>query len=194
MCTLHPLCRIIEKLVYLYIQYAWTLKPKSEAKEGIKKIEEILSEMGIHGGKVEIVPCKKRSTESHEVPIKPSLGGVKARRFLSFHGELGKINKNRDFSTIKYGLWKKLHNAVKDHANSSEARNRKAEAWISLDEVFFLLDKKLWTQDDNLKLNLALQSFGKSMEATWSLHSITHYMVSFIHKSFVCFVVLSMLT
>lgn len=179
-CTLHALCRIIEKLVYLYIQYAWTLKPKSAADEGIKKIEQVLSEMGLHGGRVEIVACKKRSTESHEVPIKPSLGGVKARRFLSFHGELGKINKNRNFSTIKYGLWKKLHNAVKDHGDNGEARNRKAEAWISLDEVFRLLDKKIWTNDDNLKLKLALRAFGKSMEEAWSIQSITHYMVSCI--------------
>ena len=49
-CTLHALCRIIEKLVYLYIQLAWTLKPKHQALESIKKIEKILSEMALHGG------------------------------------------------------------------------------------------------------------------------------------------------
>ena len=55
-----------------------------------RKIEDILSDMGLHGGQVKIVADTKRSIASHQVPIKPSLGGVKARRFLSFHGELGK--------------------------------------------------------------------------------------------------------
>ena len=68
--------------------------------------------MGLHGGQVKIVADTKQSTASHQVPIKPSLGGVKARRFLLFHGELGKINQNRNFSTIKYGLWKRLHSQI----------------------------------------------------------------------------------
>lgn len=183
-CTLHALCRIIEKLVFLYIQFAWKLEPKSDSEEGIKKIEEILSEMGLHGGQVKIVADTKRSTASHQVPIKPSLGGVKARRFLSFHGEQGKINKNRQFSTIKYGLWKKLHNAVKDHGDNGEARNRKAEVWISLDEVFRMLDMKVWKRDDILKLKMALRTFGKSMQEAWSEQSITHYMVKCLFDKF----------
>ena len=91
--------------------------------------------MGLHGGQVKIVADTKRSTTSHQVPIKRSLGGVKARRSLSFHGELGKINRNHKFSAIKYGLWKKLHNTIKDHGDNSEARNQKAQVWISLDKV-----------------------------------------------------------
>ena len=177
-CTLHALCRIVEKLVYLYIQFAWKLEPKIESQRGIRKIEEILSDMGLHGGQVKIVADTKRSTTSHQVPIKPSLGGVKARRFLSFHGQLGKINLNRNFSTTKYGLWKKLHNAVKDHGDNGEARNRKAQVWISLDEVFKLLSLKTWKQNDILRLQMALHSFGKSMQDAWSNQSITHYMVS----------------
>ena len=126
-CTLHALCRIVEKLVYLYIQFAWKLRPKYESDASIRRIEQVLSEMGLHGGKVKIISCPKRSTTSHEVPIKPSLGGVKARRFLSYNGSNARINKDGNPSTIKYNLWKKMHNAVKDHANKGEARNHKAE-------------------------------------------------------------------
>lgn len=176
-CTLHALCRIVEKLVYLYIEFAWKLQPKSVSDEGIKRIEEILSEMGLHGGKVKIISCSKRSTTSHQVPIKPSLGGVKARRFLSYNGSKSRMRKDGSPSSIKYNLWKKLHNAIKDHANNGEARNHKAEVWIHLDEVFRLLDSKRWTQNDNLRLRSALQSFGKSMQDAWSAQSITHYMV-----------------
>ena len=147
-CTLHALCRIVEKIVYLYIQFAWTLKPKQKASESIKRIEKVLSKMGLHGGKVKIIPDTKRSTTTYEVPIKPSLGCVKARRFLSFHGEHDRINKAREYSTINYGLWKKLHNAIKDHGDSGAARNRKAEVWINLDEVFRILNIKIWRKTD----------------------------------------------
>ncbi len=176
-CTLHALCRITEKLVYLYIQFAWKLQPKRQSLDAIKKIEKILSEMGLHGGQVKIVADTKRSTTSHEVPILTSLGGVKARRFLTFHGEHGKINKSQKFSTINYGLWKKLHNAIKDHGDNGAARNRKAEVWISLDEVFRMLNIRVWNKTDILKLKMALRSFGKSMQEAWSHQSITHYMV-----------------
>ncbi len=145
--------------------------------------------MGLHGGQVKIVADTKRSTASHQVPIKPSLGGVKARKFLSFYGEQGKINQNHEFSRIKYGLWKKLHNAMKDHGDGGEARNRKAQVWISLDEVFKMLNLKTWKRNDILKLKMALHNFGKSMQDAWSNQSITHYMVShYLHKIKVVFV------
>ena len=40
-CTLHALCRIIEKLVYLYIQFAWKLQQKQQSEEAIQKFEKI---------------------------------------------------------------------------------------------------------------------------------------------------------
>ena len=93
-CTLHALCRITEKLVYLYIQFAWKLQPKPQSLEAINKIEKILSEMGLHGGHVKIVADIKRSTTSSEVPVKPYISGVKARHFFGFHGEHGKSIKD----------------------------------------------------------------------------------------------------
>ena len=163
--------------MYLYIQFAWKLQPKPQSLEAISKIEKILSEMGLHGGHVKIVADTKRSTTSSEVPVKPSIGGVKARHFFAFHGEHGKINKRQNFSTINYNLWKKLHNAVKDHGDKGAARNRKAEVWISLDEVFRMLDNRVWNKTELLKLKLALISFGKCMQEAWSHQNITHYMV-----------------
>ena len=51
-CTLHALCRIIEKLVYLYICFAWMLNPKEGSTKAIKDIEGVLSNIGLHGGEV----------------------------------------------------------------------------------------------------------------------------------------------
>ena len=140
-CTMHALCRIIEKLIHLYIQFAWKEKNISIQRENLSKIEKILSDIGLHGGKVKIIADPKRSTETHQVPCKPSIGGVKARRFLSFNGDLGKINSKHG-STVKYGQWKVLHNAIKDHADGGHARTRKSEVWKALDEVFALCDQK----------------------------------------------------
>ena len=36
-CVLHALVRIIEKLVYMYIKFAWIMKPTLESKRTIKK-------------------------------------------------------------------------------------------------------------------------------------------------------------
>ena len=83
-CTLHALCRIIEKLVYLYICFAWTLKPQKESLKSIKAIEGVLSDIGLHGGHVKIEEDNKQSKGGRKVPKKPSIGGVKAKRFLSF--------------------------------------------------------------------------------------------------------------
>ena len=103
---------------------------------------------------------------------------MKAHRFLSFHGEHGKINKAQEYSIINYGLWKKCHNAIKDHGDNGAARNCKTEVWISLDEVFRILNITIGRKIDILKLKIALRNFGKSMRDAWSDKSITHYMVN----------------
>ena len=84
-----------------------------------------MSSIGLHGGKVKIQVDEKQSTASHVVPCKPSIGGVKARWFLSFHGKHGKINEKVGGSTINFGVWKSVHNAVKDHNDQGHARTTK---------------------------------------------------------------------
>lgn len=194
-CTLHALCRIVEKLVHLYIQFAWKEKNNLKQRENLSKIEKILSDIGLHGGNVKIIADPKKSTETHKVPCKPSIGGVKARRFLSFNGELGKINSKQG-STIKYGQWRILHNAIKDHADGGRARTRKAEVWNALDEVFNLCDKKTWEDNNTVQLKKAILKFGQAMTDGWSTNNITHYMVSMVYYmlSSVCFICIQKLT
>ena len=85
---------------------------------------------------------------------------MKARRFLSFNGELGKINSKQG-STIKYGQWKVLHNAIKDHADGGCARTKKAGVWKALDEVFALCDKKTWEDSNTIQLRKVLSKLDK---------------------------------
>ena len=180
-CTLHALCRIVEKLVYLYIGYAWKIKNPGERERAIKQVEAALSEAGLHGGNVRIEADDKKSQNGNSVPRKPSIGGVKARRFFAFYGRLGKINQKKGSSTIKYDMWKVLHNAVKDHGDDGNTRNRKAEVWRSLDSIFKFCNKEKWDDKDHDQYKKTLKSFISSFKGAWNENNITHYMVNNTH-------------
>ena len=176
-CTLHALCRIVEKIIHIYIGFTWKLKPAKAKDKAIHKIEAVLSEIGLHGGNVNIEANMKKSQNGNLIPMKPSIGGVKERRFLSFNGHIGKVNSRTGGSSIKWNQWKALCNAVKDHGDDGESRNRKAKVWEALDKVFLYCEKMNWTgaKLEDYKMNLDL--FKKSMIAAWINHQITHYMV-----------------
>ena len=82
MCTLHAFVRIVDKMVYLSILFAWNKKPQTESKKSIEAIEHVLSKAGLHGGHVKIEKDIKMSGTRGNLPAKPSMSGVKARRFL----------------------------------------------------------------------------------------------------------------
>ena len=120
---MHVLCRTIKRLIHLYIQFVWKEKNTSAHKENIRNIEQVFSNIGLHGGKVKILANTKRSMETHKIPSKPSIRGLKVRRLSSFNGNLGRFNSKQG-STMKYGKWKALHNAIKDHADEGCACTR----------------------------------------------------------------------
>eukprot|EP00249_Psilotum_nudum_P003297 c16688_g1_i1 orf=216-500(+) len=82
-CTLHDEMRIIDKLLHLHICYAYNIKNKEKSLSTLRKIEAILNEIGIQGGHVRIVKDNELSSLSNDVPTKISMGGTKARQFLS---------------------------------------------------------------------------------------------------------------
>ena len=139
------MCRIIEKIVHLYIGFAWKVRQIGDRDSAIKKVEQVLSKIGLHGGGVKIEADIKKSHRGNLVPIKPSIGGVKARRFLGFCGSQGKINSQTGGSSIKWEQWKALHNAVKDHGDGEQTRNSKVKVWESLDKLFLYCEKINWT-------------------------------------------------
>ena len=109
----------------------------------------MLSEIGLHGGNVKIVKDMKKSSNEREVPLKPSIGGVKARRFLSkiTTTDQAKATKPTNVtyvSKIQYQQWRRLHNAVKDQEGAS--RNAKAEVWQTVDVLFQMCEKGKWTK------------------------------------------------
>ena len=69
--------------------------------EAIHKIEAVLSQIGLHGGNVKIEANMKKSRKSNLIPMKPSIKGVRARKFLSLHTTIGKVNSKIGDSSIK---------------------------------------------------------------------------------------------
>ena len=153
------------------------MQPKAASRDAaIKSIERVLSEIGLHSGKVKIETDLKRSSNGNNVPKKVSIGGVKARAFLGFHGKLGKVNAKKGSSNVKYNQWKALHNAIKDHGLEGTSRNKKAEVWESLDKVFSYCDKTSWGKNDLPNFKKELNNFRNAMKDAWD-QEFTHYMV-----------------
>ena len=53
-CTLHAEIRILDKLLRLHLDYAYSIKPTQLAYDCIEKCEILLSKMGFHGGQVHL--------------------------------------------------------------------------------------------------------------------------------------------
>ncbi len=182
-CTMHALCRVIEKLVNLYIGFAWKIKNHTERKTAIAGLEMFLGDMLLHGGEFQISQDKKRSNNEIDIPRKISVGGVKARRFLSrpVDNRPQKLTKRGTFykrthvSRIEFEQWKKLHNIAKDHQPLS--RHAKAEVWRAVDIIFQMLDKETWTSADKKRFQATLDQFKKEFLKAWEDINITHYIV-----------------
>ncbi len=178
-CTMHALCRIIEKLMFLYICFAWTTRPASAKQRAILALETVFSNMGLHGGHVKIEADEKRSKNGRDVPKKLSIGGVKARLFLSMPASARqqKSQSAQERQVLRYNRWKNLHNAVVDHADDGAARTRKANVWRSLDTIFKFCELNTWRDTDYTNFQEALETFHKSFVSAWTNQHITHYMV-----------------
>ena len=178
---MHALCQIIEKLVFLYITFAWTLQPNLDQAVSIWNLEGALSDISLHGGNVKLEVDNKRSKNGRSVPRKVSVNGVKARKFLSFlvQNDNSTRTKNQTVARmVNFNRWKVVHNVVVDHADNGEVRACKVEVWKLLDMVFQYCDKRLWTNEDHNLFKATLDNFKKSMLFAWTDNHITHYMVA----------------
>ena len=73
---LHLFVRIVDKMVYLSILFAWNKTPQAETKKSIEEIERVLSKAGLHGGHVKIEKDIKRLGTRGNLPAKPSMSCV----------------------------------------------------------------------------------------------------------------------
>ena len=53
-CTLHAFMCIFDRLLKCHIDYAFTMPGKARQDEALSKVENLLNEIGCHGGNVQI--------------------------------------------------------------------------------------------------------------------------------------------
>lgn len=104
------------------------------------------------------------------LPCKPSIGGSKARRFLSNHS--GKPTK------IQYSIWIDVLNATKDFEEKGTTRIKKVEVWTKLDNMVKLLRKNKLSDTDVLLIEKSTIEFVDAVKDAWGEDHITHYMVN----------------
>ena len=112
-CTLHAELRILDKLLYLHLVYAWT------------KAEKLLSDMGFHGGHVRLKEDKKMSGKTQNLLAKVSMGGGK--ELLPNHN-LGKEKHTLSHSASSWECLKALCECTTNRVASivmGRARDRK---------------------------------------------------------------------
>jgi hypothetical protein len=167
MCTLHAFVRIVDKMVYLSILFAWNKTPQAESKKSIEAIERVLSKAGLHGGHVKIEKDIKRSGTRGNLPAKPSMSGVKARRFLENKCGHG-----------CWGLYEELIDAEDDRTSEGRESTRKKKcSWRSLSSFFLLMDKEKFMEGDAITFQEAITDFIREMIEAWGDNHMTHYMV-----------------
>ena len=88
---------------------------------------------------------------------------------------MGKINSRTGGSIVKWNQWKALHNAIKDHDDEGQSRNKKADVWKMIDKLFEFMEKKMWSGSELKILTSILESWKKAFHAGWGDQNITHY-------------------
>lgn len=149
--------------------FAWNTKPEASSKQAIARLEEVLSKAGLHKGHVTIQKDEKLSGKTWNIPCKPSLGGAKARRFLSNHSEKP--------TRIQYSVWKDVISATQDFEDKGTTRLKKVEVWRQLDNMVKVLRKDKFSNADALILEKTAMEFVDAVRVTWGIDHITHFMV-----------------
>lgn len=124
--------RILDKLLYLHLVYSWNLIPEDLSVRCIAKTEALLSSMGLHEGHVQLKVDHKLSEKTQNLPEKVSMGGGKARRFLTNHN-LNTNHRTLSHSTLGWEYWKPWCECTTNKASHPQTATLRAKLWSKLD-------------------------------------------------------------
>lgn len=168
-CTLHAEIRILDKLLRLHLDYAYSIKPTQLADDCIEKCENLLSKMGFHGGQVQLKKDPNLSKKTGDVLQDVSMGGAKARRFLSNHDQK-QVNAMWD-------CWKELCRITTNVASRPEIANKRMLVWKRLDDFLVLLRKQRSTTTYAADFTNAIKLLIAAIIEAWGKKDITFYLV-----------------
>ena len=160
----------------LHVNYAWNMEPKSQHQESLKALEEILSNVGLHGGVICFSKDTKKSRKGQDNPNKIFMGGSKAYHLLSNHTE--------SQSNTKFQIWKKICQVTTYKGNDAELGLKRARVWEAVDKLMMLLEKATLQDNEMDELKLAIKTFTRNMVDAWGETHITHYMVAYLVSYF----------
>ena len=73
------------------------------------------------------------------------------------------IEKNSNL----FNKWEELHRVVKDNVGGGAIQNRKANAWKSLDRIFYYVEQQYWEKSKVTSLQEALLDWKKAYLVGW---------------------------
>ena len=168
-CTLHAEIRILDKLLRLHLDYAYSIKPTKLADTCIEKCESLLSKMGFHGGQVHLKKDPNLSGGTGDVLQDVSMGGAKARRFLSNHDQK-QVNAMWD-------CWKELCRITTNVSSRPEIANKRMLVWKQLDDFLQLLRAQRSTTTYATDFKRAIKLLIQAIKEAWGEKDITFYLV-----------------
>ena len=177
-CTLHAFMRIFDRLLKCHIDYAFTMPGKARQDEALSKVENLLNEIGCHGGNVQIRVDKKISGVNHEVAQKVSISGAKARGFLKRPPSKAPKFLASNTSTKRWELWKDLCSFTTSGGSDPNLALLREKVWVDFNAVVRLMSLQITTPNERQQFTEAIRNFTTSFVNAWGEVNITHYIVS----------------
>lgn len=133
--------------------------------------------MGFHGGQVHLRKDPNQSGKTGDVLADVSMGGSKARRFLSNHDQ-------KQLNAV-WECWKQLCEITTSVASNPEVPKRRIKVWMLLDNFFRLLRKQEITVTFAQEFKEAIISLIEAIKVAWGEKDITYYLhILCIHGPF----------
>ena len=125
--------------------------------------------MGFHGGQVQLRKDPNLFGKSGDVLADVSMGGAKARRFLSNH--------NQKQVNCMWECWKQLCIITTNVKSRPDVANERMEVWRCLDTFLKILrmQKKTNTYADDYTESIT--SLVEAIKEAWGAKDITYYLV-----------------
>lgn len=179
-CTLHAMCRVIEKIVHLQISYIWLIKDSTERKQAVVAMEHALSKAGLCSGAVVLTRDAKLSGQSSDLPAKISFNGAKCRKMFE-----ASTMSNLDTA------WKDICEAERNNTNQGRSKQQRQEVWKAFTELlpyFQCMTKRSKKQRTTSGFYLSperrqaykgiVETWGKAYVTAFGEGQVTHYVVS----------------
>lgn len=165
-CTLHALCRIIEKIIHLQISYVWLIKDKEERKEAIAHMEHVLSKVGLCAEAVVLTHDAKLSGANSDLPSKLSFNGAKCRKMF-------KESTNSDFDA----MWKDVCEAKRNNTNLGQGKEDRQACWAAFQDLNFYFTAMALTGKQKADYKGIVERWGRAYVKAFGEGAVTHYVV-----------------